>query len=115
MIIVDFIAYFSWSVFLVSFVGYYYAEHKKEQVSDQKGRELSPEETKSGIWMFDYDDEGNQKPVYAKTDEQIKWDLYASLFGKGIWFSLLVIIIFAMILGHLGIIEFGDPPLDDRY
>ena len=116
MILFDFIISVSGSVLIVSFVGYFYAEHKKEQVSNQRGRELSPKEVESLHRMaVSYDDEGNPKPVYAKTSEQIKWDLYASLFGKGLMWSLGITILITMVGVNLGIIEPWDRPLDDRY
>ena len=106
----------SGSVMLVSFVGYYYTDHKKGQISYQKGRELSPEEVESLHSMdVSYDDEGNPEPVYAKTSEQIKWDLYESLFLKGLIWSLGIFILMSLIGHKLGIIELMDRPLDDRY
>ena len=116
MAIIDFILYVSGSVMLVSFVGYFYADHKKGQISHQKGRELSPEEVESLNWInVSYDFEGKPEPVYEKTDEQIKWDLYASLFAKGFWWSFGIMMLMTIILVNLGIIEPWDRPLDDRY
>ena len=116
MILFDFIFYVSGSVLFVSFVGYFYADHKKEQISNQRGRELSPEEVESTRGLnVHYDDEGNPEPVYAKTSEQIKWDLYESLFLKGLIWSLGIFILMSLIGHKLGIIELMDRPLDDRY
>lgn len=111
--IIDFILWVSASVCLVSFFGYFYADYKKNQISHHKGRLLAPEEIHP--LQVNYDSEGKPEPVYADTDEQIKWDLYASLFAKGFWWSFGIMMLMTLLLNKLGIIEDWDRPLDDRY